>query len=309
MGSESIEWPTKSYDIRNAVFDSTLWNDLEYRNDDIVVASWAKSGTTWVQQIVGQLIFNGAEAVPVERISPWYECILVPHVNIKKSIKAQTHRRFLKTHLPLDALTFSPKAKYLYCGRDGRDVAWSLHHHHSNFTAQFYDQVNANLVSEAELSQRFLPATADVVGYFREWLAGDGYPFWPFWGHIRSWWNARHLPNLMFLHFAELKRDMPEQIRRIARFLDIPIDERRWPAIVEHCTFDYMKQNAQHVAPFGGALWEGGASTFMHRGTNGCWRDLLTTEDVRAYEERSERELGEECARWLATGKLGGALT
>ena len=304
-----ITWPIKSYDIRNAVFDSTLWDDFEFRDGDIVIASWAKSGTTWLQQILGQLIFNGAETVPIERISPWYECILVPHGSIKKSVAAQTHRRFLKTHLPLDALTFSPKAKYIYCGRDGRDVVWSLHNHHFNFTSQFYDRINSGAASEIDSSQRFQPATADVVAYFREWVAKDGYPFWPYWGHIRGWWAARQLPNLMLLHYAELKRDMPQQIRRIARFLDIPIDERQWPAIVEHCSFDYMKRNAQHVAPFGGTLWEGGASTFMHRGTNGRWRDLLTKEDVRAYEERSERELGEECARWLATGKLGGALT
>ncbi len=31
-----------------------------------------------------------------------------------------------KTHLPVDALVFSPEAKYLYIGRDGRDVIWSM---------------------------------------------------------------------------------------------------------------------------------------------------------------------------------------
>jgi hypothetical protein len=47
-------------------------------------------------------------------------------------VEAQTHRRFLKTHLPLDALVFSPKAKYIYIGRDGRDVVWSMYNHHAN---------------------------------------------------------------------------------------------------------------------------------------------------------------------------------
>ena len=45
--------------------------------------------------------------------------------------EAQTHRRFLKTHLPLDAPVFSPGAKYLYIGRDGHDVVWSMHNHHA----------------------------------------------------------------------------------------------------------------------------------------------------------------------------------
>ena len=31
---------------------------------------------------------------------------------------------------------------------------------------------------------------------------------------------------------------MEGQIRRMAAFVDIEIDEAKWPDIVEHCTFD-----------------------------------------------------------------------
>lgn len=302
--AQPITWPVKTFDIHNTVFDSRLWDEFKFRSDDVVIASWAKSGTTWVQQIVGQLIFDGEENVRIGDISPWYECVLPPNAAIRNAFMAQTHRRFLKTHLPLGALAYSPKAKYIFCGRDGRDAVWSLHNHHFNFTAEIYDQINADHSPGSDTDEGFRPTSPDAVAYFREWLARDGYPFWPFWGHIRSWWDARMLPNLMFVHYTELKRDMPGQIRRIADFLDISIDGGRWPAILEHCTFDYMKQHAQDVAPFGGALWEGGAKTFMHQGTNGRWRDLLTADDVRAYEERAKAELGEDCAHWLATGKL-----
>jgi aryl sulfotransferase len=47
------------------------------------------------------------------------------------AVEAQSHRRFVKTCLPVDALVFSPKAKYVYIGRDGRNVVWSLYNHHS----------------------------------------------------------------------------------------------------------------------------------------------------------------------------------
>jgi len=53
-----------------------------------------------------------------------------------------------------------------------------------------------------------------------------------------------------------------------------------------------------------GALWEGGAETFINKGTNGRWRDLLTAADCRAYEAKARAELGEACARWLETGEL-----
>ena len=58
--------------------------------------------------------------------------------------------------------------------------------------------------------------------YFREWLDGDGYPFWPFFENVLSWWEIRHLPSVALLHFGDLKRDLSGEIRRIAAFLDIP---------------------------------------------------------------------------------------
>jgi aryl sulfotransferase len=104
------------------------------------------------------------------------------------------------------------------------------------------------------------------------------------------------------IHFNQMKADLPGSIRDIAKFLDIPIDEKTFPAIVEHCTFDYMKAHAELSAPVGGIFWEGGAKTFIHKGTNGRWRDTLTAEQSQAYEAKAIAELGPECARWLAGG-------
>lgn len=98
---------------------------------------------------------------------------------------------------------------------------------------------------------------------------------------------------------------MPEQIRLLADFLDIPVKEEKWDDILLHCSFDYMKANASRSVPLGGAFWAGGAKTFIHKGIDGRWRDVLTDTDVSAYEERAKQELGGECARWLATGQPG----
>ena len=103
------------------------------------------------------------------------------------------------------------------------------------------------------------------------------------------------------LHFADLKRDMEGEIRRIADFLEIT--PKNWDAILEHCSFDYMKKNAAKSAPLGGALWEGGAETFINKGTNGRWKGMLTPADVEAYKTRAIKELGPECAAWLAGGR------
>jgi len=300
MSSPDIMWPKKTCELHSNHFISTIWNDFKFRDDDIVISTYGKAGTTWTQQIVGQLIFNGAEDVPVNELSPWLD-LRVPPPEIKLPlIEAQTHRRFVKTHLPVNALVYSPKAKYIYIGRDGRDVLWSMYNHHANANDAFYEAMNETPGLVGEKLER---VTSDVRTYFNTWIQRDGYPFWSFWENVSSWWAIRHLPNIHFMHFEAMKRDMEGEIRRLAAFLDIEIDEARWPAIVEHCSFDYMKKHADKSAPLGGALWEGGASTFINKGTNGRWRDVLSAEECANYEALARDKLGEECARWLMTGE------
>ena len=137
MVMQTMDLPVKTRDIKNAICDSTRWKYVRFRDDDIVVATYGKTGTTWMQQIVGQLIFRGDDA-PLWDSSPWVDMRPVPLEIVLETIEAQKHRRFLKTHLPIDALVFSPKAKYLYIVRDGRDTAWSLYNHHAGFTEQAY---------------------------------------------------------------------------------------------------------------------------------------------------------------------------
>ena len=299
--SDTIAWPQKSRELQNHHFDSTIWNDLRFRDDDIVIATYAKAGTTWTQQIIAQLLFAGAEGMDVAEMSPWLDLRVPPKAEKLPAVEAQTHRRFLKTHLPVDALVFSPRAKYLYIGRDGRDVVWSMYNHHANANDSWYEALND---TPGRVGPPIEKPPASVRQYFLDWLDRDGHPFWPFWENVRSWWAIRELPNVMLLHFAELKADMPAQIRRIARFFDIPIDERRWDAIVEHCSFDYMKRNAMKSVPLGGKFWDGGAETFINKGTNGRWRDTLTAEDSARYERMAREQLGAPCAHWLATGEI-----
>ncbi|MFO1075474.1 MAG: sulfotransferase domain-containing protein [Geminicoccaceae bacterium] len=292
-------WPRKSRDMHNHHIDSTVWDGFRFRPDDVVIATYAKSGTTWTQQIVGQLVFGGSAEVDVGELSPWVD-LRVPPKEVKlAALEAQTHRRFVKTHLPVDALVFSPEAKYLFIGRDGRDVVWSLYNHHLHANATWYQLLND---TPGRAGPPIEPPGADVRAYFLDWLERDGHPFWPFWESIASWWAIRHLPNVLPVHFADLKRDLPGEIGRIAAFLGCAIAPEQRDAIVEHCSFPYMKAHAERVAPLGGSVWEGGAATFIHQGINGRWRDVLTAEDSARYEAMARLRLGADCARWLAEG-------
>ncbi|MGJ0516109.1 MAG: sulfotransferase domain-containing protein [Methylomicrobium sp.] len=97
---------------------------------------------------------------------------------------------------------------------------------------------------------------------------------------------------------------MPAEMHRIARFLDIPIDESRWDAIVEYCSFDQMKKNATQSVTLGGAFWDGGAEVFIHKGVNERWKEVLSAAESAEYEAPTIQELGQEYAHWLATGQV-----
>lgn len=295
-------WPKKSREFVSRHMDSRIWDRFVFRDDDVIVASYAKSGTTWVQQIIGQLIHGAAAEAPINVISPWLDYRLTPPEAMDR-LEAQTHRRLVKTHLPLDALTFSPQARYVYVARDGRDVLMSLHHHHAEGNDLWYRMLNA----APDAGPLMAPPDPDVRRYFHAWLENDGAPFWPYFENVATWWAARDLPNVKLVHFNALKADLAGEIGGIADFLGVEVPEAGLPAILEHCSFGYMKAHAELVAPLGGRIFEHGAETFLHEGVNGRWRGVLTEDDSAAYDARARAELGDECAQWLASGLLKGA--
>lgn len=297
--TSNLSYPTKTRELQTNHFDSTIWNDFSFRDDDIIISTYAKSGTTWVQQMVGQMLFGPDPELPTGQISPWVDLRVPPKAFKLQEIEAQAHRRFLKTHLPVDALVFSPTAKYLYIGRDGRDVVWSLHNHHLNGNEAYYDVLNNSPGLVGPPMERCDP---DIHRYWQTWLERDGYPHWSLWDNVRSWWAVRDLPNVKMIHFNDLKRDMRGQMAEIADFLGIDVKPANWDEIALYCSFDWMRAHGEKAVPLGGAIWEGGVSTFINKGVNGRWQSVLNDTESAAYEARAKAELGEDCARWLATG-------
>lgn len=300
--NETLTYPAKTREMQTNHFDSTIWNDLVFREDDIIISTYGKSGTTWVQQMVGQMLFGPNPALETSSLSPWLDLRVPPKAIKLAEVEAQTGRRFLKTHLPVDALVFSPRAKYLYIGRDGRDVVWSLHNHHLNGNEAYYQALNETPGLVGPPMEKCDP---DIRRYWHTWLDRDGHPHWSFWDNVRSWWAIRSLPNVKLIHFNDLRRDMRGQMADIAAFLEIEVDPQDWDEIALYCSFDWMRAHGEKAVPLGGAMWTGGVATFVNKGTNGRWQSVLSEAESATYEARARAELGEECARWLA-GQEGG---
>jgi len=169
--TDTIVGPRKTRELHNHHFDSTIWNEFRFRDDDIIISTYAKSGTTWMQQIVAQMLLGPDPELEVAEMSPWLDLRVPPKAVKLPVVEAQTHRRFLKTHLPLDALVFSPKAKYIYIGRDGRDVVWSMYNHHSNANKTWYEALND---TPGRVGPPIEPPPGDIRQYWREWLDRGG---------------------------------------------------------------------------------------------------------------------------------------
>ena len=302
-GKNDFSWPTEIHDESTIEVDSRVWKEFEFRDGDIVAGSYHKAGTTVTQQIISQLIFNGKEDVPVWQISPWLEFRLVPKTEIMAMLKAQTHRRCVKTHLPAYALPIIPKVKYLYVARDGRDVAWSFHHHLSNVFDDF-NQAQWKLYDpEAKIMSAYPIIPASPHQFYLEWMRDDGYPHGSFFENIKSWWAIRHLPNVLLVHYNNIKEDLSGVIAKIAKFMNFDSDTLKMDDILHHCSFQYVKEHATTYAPIGGKPFKDGPSSFFYKGTNERWKDMLSVKEVEYYEKTAEERLGKECAYWLATGK------
>jgi hypothetical protein len=104
----TMVWPMKPRDLHNHHVDSTIWNEFRFRLDDLIIATYAKSGTTWMPQIIAQMLVGPDPALEVAEMSPWLDLRVPPKAVKLPVVAAQTHRRFLKTHLPVDALVFYP---------------------------------------------------------------------------------------------------------------------------------------------------------------------------------------------------------
>ena len=122
----------------------------------------------------------------------------------------------------------------------------------------------------------------------------------PIWfEHVASFWERRGEPNLLFVHYDDMTADLEREMRRVAAFLAIEIDQSKVPGMVERCTLAGMKARPDEIGPFE-RRFVGGAESFLYKGTNGRWRDVMTDEELDAYEARVTEMLPPDAATWLA---------
>jgi aryl sulfotransferase len=301
---------TASREVRTWAFDSHRWSHWRPRPDDIVIATYPKCGTTWMQRIVGMLVFHSAEPFSIHDVSPWFDArFREPIEAVAAKAEAQTHRRVLKSHLPLYALPLHDGGvRYIHVARDGRDACLSFHNHSLAFTAAALAKFDRIGMEDPRIGRPYPRPEPDFRAFFRRWVATEGAaeqatPAPDFFEFERSWWSERARPNILLVHYADLKSDLGGEVRRIAAFLGIECAADIIDRIVEAARFGAMRRDGAKLLPNAGVTFEGGADRFLFRGTNGRWRDVLGPNELALYEARVAAGFTLDCARWIEGGR------
>lgn len=283
--------------------DSARWTGFPFRDGDIVISTRSKTGTTWMQMICALLIFQTPEIPePISRLSPWLDQRTKPREEVYAQLERQQHRRFIKTHTPLNGIPLDPRAKYIVTGRHPLDSAVSLYHQGNNIDREKLRE----LTGAPEPTEPPKPRKP-----LHEWLV-DYISNEPFHGdpradldslpgvmwHLSDAWARRAEPNVLLVHYDELLADLDGQMRRIADWLQITVPEQIWRELVRAATFGEMKANSlKRVASSSGILKS--YDEFFKRGTSGAGREILTDEEAARYYARAAELAPDDLLSWL----------
>ena len=296
---------------RSIIADSRRWDGFAFRPGDVVISPPPKSGTTWTQMLCALLIFDGpAFPAPLGEVSPWLDNCIRPLTEVMAAFAAQTHRRFIKTHTPLDGLPLHADVTYLVVGRDPRDVAISMEHHIANMDFEHFLARRAAAVGNedlAELPPRRVPSE-DPVERFRTFVADETNGGSPTLAsvlhHLDTGWQRRRDPNVVLFHYADLTADLAGELLRLAHVLGIPCSPERARELAAEASLTRMRERGADIAPNALlGMWKD-VRAFFRSGGTGEWRDRVSAADLAAYEARVAELASPGLVTWAHGGRL-----
>ena len=270
------------------------WAEFRHRSGDIVISSVPKSGTTWMQMICALLIFQTADLpASLSELSPWLDAAAgIRRAKIHAQFAAQRHRRFIKTHTPLNELPINPRVTYIVVARNPLDTAVSFHHHLS--------ELRADHERPPETTRQWMLRRIGEMGTSPR--GRDGY-FDTVLKSLNGAWRRRAEPNVVLSHYEDLSADLAGEMRRLAKRLDIAVSEAKFPGLVEAATFKQMRAAADQLKPLqyerNTNVGKGEYEAFFRRGSSGEGMSLLTSADVNHYYASAVRIVPRDLLAWL----------
>ncbi|XP_019849088.1 PREDICTED: sulfotransferase 1C2A-like [Amphimedon queenslandica] len=231
---------------------------------DLYIVTYAKSGTTWTQQIVA-LIQRGGEKNQshLMQVIPWLEIIG------KEAAFALSPPRTLKSHLPYDMMPGRDPAnsigKYIYIARNPKDVAVSFYYHTKRHSEYNF--------------------TGDWDCYFELFIKGE-VEFGLWFDHVLSWWRHKDAKNILFLKYEDLKKDLPGSVKTIAQFMGYSLDDATIDKITRQSTFESMKDDPLATIDSLPLKFPvvSSSTPFIRKGVIGDWKNHFTDEQSARFD-------------------------
>ena len=234
------------------------------RREDIFVATQMKCGTTWMEHIVYEVLHRGAgnlvaSGTALYAVAPWLEGRKSVPIEQAGTLGNERPSRIIKTHLPARLCPANPEARFIYVAR-----------HPVSCFASCIDFVATNVGT-----------MAPPMAAYEEWFRSPELMWWGTWtDHVKGWWErSRNDGNVLFVHFEDMKRDLPGMVRRVAQFLGVkPLSDGELAQVVEKCSFAYMQEHQDAFEMHPPHVLQTNAELFV-RGTADRHKDV--PDDVR----------------------------
>jgi aryl sulfotransferase len=292
----TVRPPQRRY--RSVIEDSARWLDFAFRDGDIVISTRSKHGTTWLQMICALLIFRSPDLpAPLPELSPWLDWLVLDEEEVSTRLAAQPHRRFIKSHTPLDGLPIDERVTYVVGARHPLDAALSLYHQGRNLDHDKISELIGHAVGPGS-------DYASPTEWLAEWVRRDRDPaddmdgirgvFW----HLGDAWARRDDDNLVLVHFEDLLTDLPGEMARVADRLGISLSVGALESLASAATFDAMRGSADRLAPApDGVFLDRGR--FFRSGGMGDGRAVADAETLALYEQRARELAPGDLLEWL----------
>lgn len=251
-----------------------------------------------MQMICALLVFETPKLPrPLSELSPWLDWLAIPESDLFAALEHQQHRRFIKTHTPLDGLPLYDDVHYVVVARDPLDMAVSLYHQGGNLDRERIAELTGTELRPAR-------AQLDLVTWMTNWIRWSGYyaenldslpgVMW----HLSDAWERRDAHNVVLVHYDDLLANLPGEIARLVDELGFAVDPNQVEALAGAATFEAMKARSDELLPdHRGVIKD--ADQFFRQGRSGAGATAVPDTLLNEYGERTSKLAPAELLEWL----------